>query len=124
MSFDGSAGGPSSQEIVAALAYVPHGLGHELLQALWWPESGQRRREQLRLAVVGLVAPEFTRQMHDLADARTAFGIANGSMGWAGGRLRTCSDVNCGVPSRRWKMHERRRGRTTQWSNLGCWPGR
>lgn len=90
MSFDGSAGGPSTQEIVAALAYVPHGLGHELLQALWWPESGQRRREHLRQAVVGLVAPEFTRQMHDLADARTEFGIAKASMGWGGG---TVTDV-------------------------------
>lgn len=87
MSFDGSAGGPSTQEIVAALAYVPHGLGHELLQALWWPESGQRRREQLRQAVVGLVAPEFTRQMHALADARTEFGIAKVSMGWCGGTI-------------------------------------
>ncbi|HIE1098267.1 hypothetical protein [Stenotrophomonas maltophilia] len=84
MSFDGSTSGPTTQEIVAALAYVPHGLGHELLQALWWPESGQRRREQLRQAVVGLVAPEFTRQMHALADARTEFGIAKASMGWGG----------------------------------------
>lgn len=87
MSFEGGAGGPSTQEIVAALAYVPHGLGHELLQALWWPESGQRRREQLRQAVVGLVAPEFTRQMHALADARTEFGIAKASMGWGGGTV-------------------------------------
>ncbi|MDH6329775.1 hypothetical protein M2299_000575 [Stenotrophomonas sp. 1278] len=87
MSFDGSAGGPTTQEVVAALAYVPHGLGHELLQAMWWPESGQRRREQLRQAVIALVAPEFTRQMHELADARTHFGIAKASMGWCGGTV-------------------------------------
>lgn len=85
MSFDGVGGGPSTHEIVAALADVPQGLGHELLQALWWPESGLRRREQLRQAVVALVAPEFTRQMHALADARTEFGIAKASMGWCGG---------------------------------------
>ncbi|MBA0310410.1 hypothetical protein D7Y33_05170 [Stenotrophomonas maltophilia] len=90
LSFDGSIGGPSTEEILAALAYVPAGLGRELLEALWWPESGQRRREQLRQAVVGLVAPEFTRQMHDLADARTEFGIAKASMGWGGG---TVTDV-------------------------------
>ena len=84
LSFDGNGGGPSTEEIVAALAYVPAGLGRELLQALWWPESGQRRREQLRQAVVSLVAPEFTRQMHALADARTEYGIAKASMGWGG----------------------------------------
>lgn len=87
MSFDGSAGGPSTEEILAALAYVPDGLGRELLEALWWPESGQRRREQLRQAVIALAAPEFTRQMHTLADARTDYGIAKASMGWGGGQI-------------------------------------
>ncbi|WP_238381643.1 hypothetical protein [Stenotrophomonas maltophilia] len=87
LSFDGSIGGPSTEEILAALAYVPAGLGRELLEALWWPESGQRRREQLRQAVVSLVAPEFTRQMHALADARTDYGIAKASMGWCGGSV-------------------------------------
>ena len=52
LSIDGSVAGPSTQEILAALAYVPAGLGRELLEALWWPESGRRRREQLRQAVV------------------------------------------------------------------------
>ncbi|WP_262222701.1 hypothetical protein [Stenotrophomonas maltophilia] len=87
LSFDGSIGGPSTEEILAALAYVPAGLGRELLEALWWPESGQRRREQLRQAVISLVAPEFTRQMHALADARTDYGIAKASMGWCGGSI-------------------------------------
>lgn len=86
-SFDGSIGGPSTEEILAALAYVPAGLGRELLEALWWPESGQRRREQLRQAVISMVAPEFTRQMHALADARTDYGIAKASMGWCGGSI-------------------------------------
>lgn len=87
LNFDGITGGPSTEEILAALAYVPAGLGRELLEALWWPESGQRRREQLRQAVISLVAPEFTRQMHALADARTDYGIAKASMGWCGGSI-------------------------------------
>lgn len=87
LSFDGGIGGPTTEEILAALAYVPAGLGRELLEALWWPESGQRRREQLRQAVIFLVAPEFTRQMHALADARTDYGIAKASMGWCGGSI-------------------------------------
>ncbi|AWH21885.1 hypothetical protein [Stenotrophomonas sp. ZAC14D2_NAIMI4_6] len=86
MSFDGSTGGPSTQEILAALAYVHHGLGRELLEALWWPESGSRRREQLRQEVIALVAPEFTRQMHALADARTSFGIAKACISWTAGQ--------------------------------------
>ncbi|MDQ7314024.1 hypothetical protein O0I63_01625 [Stenotrophomonas sp. Sm8] len=87
LSLDGSIGGPSTEEILAALAYVPAGLGRELLEALWWPESGQRRREQMRHAVVSVVAPEFSRQMHALADARTDYGIAKASMGWGGGHI-------------------------------------
>ncbi|HDS1582164.1 TPA: hypothetical protein QEL15_004282 [Stenotrophomonas maltophilia] len=77
----------TTQDIAAALAFVPDGLGRELLEALWWPESAARRREHLRKAVIGLVAPEFTRQMHALADARTSFGIAKACMGWGGGQV-------------------------------------
>lgn len=82
-------GGPelTTQDIAAALAYVPDGLGRELLEALWWPESAVRRREHLRKAVIGLVAPEFIRQMHGLATARTEFGIAKACMGWGGSQV-------------------------------------
>ncbi|HEL3245897.1 TPA: hypothetical protein ACKPX2_000615 [Stenotrophomonas maltophilia] len=89
--FDAGCGGGrpelTTQDIAAALAYVPDGLGRELLEALWWPESATRRREHLRKAVIGLVAPEFIRQMHGLATARTEFGIAKACMGWGGGQV-------------------------------------
>ncbi|WP_422352506.1 hypothetical protein [Stenotrophomonas sp. AR026] len=111
LSFDGSAGGPNTEEIVAALAYVPQGLGRELLQALWWPESGQRRREQLRQAVVALVAPEFTRQMHALADARTQFGIAKASMGWCGGVVTDAQ-----------RRELRRAEQALEDARVGAWP--
>ena len=75
----------TTQDIAAAMAYVPDGLCRELLEALWWPESAARRREQLRNAVIGLVAPQFIGQMHGLATARTEFGIAKACMGWGGG---------------------------------------
>lgn len=87
--FDAGCGGGrpelTTQDIAAALAYVPDGLGRELLEVLWWPESAARRREHLRKAVIGLVAPEFIQQMHGLATARTEFGIAKASIGWGGG---------------------------------------
>ncbi len=89
--FDAGCGGGrpelTTQDIGAALAYVPDGLGRELLEVLWWPESASRRREHLRQALIGLVAPEFTRQLHALSDARTEFGIAKASMGWGGGQV-------------------------------------
>lgn len=89
--FDAGCGGGrpelTTQDIAAALAYVPDGLGRELLEALWWPESATCRREHLRKAVIGLVAPEFIRQMHGLATARTEFGIAKACMGWGGSQV-------------------------------------
>ncbi|WP_058982022.1 hypothetical protein [Stenotrophomonas thermophila] len=89
--FDACGGGGrpelTTQDIAAAMAYVQDGLGRELMEALWWPESASRRREQLRKAVIGLVAPEFIRQMHGLATARTEFGIAKACMGWGGSQV-------------------------------------
>lgn len=85
--FDTGRGGTpdlTTHDIVAALAYVQPGLGRELLEALWWPESGARRRDQLRQGVIALVAPEFNRQQFALSTARTEFGIAKASMGWGG----------------------------------------
>lgn len=75
----------TNQDIAAALGMVPAGLGRELLEALWWPESGMRRSQQLRQAVIALVAPEYVRQQQVLNVARTEFGIAKACMGWAGG---------------------------------------
>lgn len=49
--FDTGRGGTpdlTTQDIAAALAYVQDGLGRELLEALWWPESAARRRDYLR----------------------------------------------------------------------------
>ncbi len=86
--FDTGRGGVpdlTNQDIAAALGMVPAGLGRELLEALWWPDSGMRRSQQLRLAVIALVAPEYVRQQQALNVARTEFGIAKACMGWAGG---------------------------------------
>lgn len=86
--FDTGRGGTpdlTNQDIAAALGMVPAGLGRELLEALWWPDSGMRRSQQLRQAVIALVAPEYVRQQQALNVARTEFGIAKACMGWAGG---------------------------------------
>lgn len=80
----GGAATLTTQDIAAALAYVKPGLGRELLEAMWWPDSAARRRDHLRQAVIGLVAPEFNRQQQALSIARTELGIAKASMGWCG----------------------------------------
>lgn len=88
--FDTGRGGTpdlTTQDIAAALGMVPAGLGRELLEALWWPDSGMRRTQQLRQAVIALVAPEYIRQQQALNVARTEFGIAKACMGWAGGAV-------------------------------------
>ncbi|HYG07333.1 MAG TPA: hypothetical protein VD865_13140 [Stenotrophomonas sp.] len=74
----------TNQDIAAALAMVPAGLGRELLEACWWPDGAALRRHRLRDAVIALVAPELQRQQRRLADARTDLGLAEVCMGWSG----------------------------------------
>ncbi|WWW34064.1 hypothetical protein V8017_13070 [Stenotrophomonas rhizophila] len=88
--FDTGRGGTpdlTTQDIAAALGMVTDGLGRELLEALWWPESGARRTQQLRRAVIAMVAPEYIRQQEVLSLARTEYGIAKACMGWAGNQV-------------------------------------
>ncbi len=94
--FDTGRGGVpalTNQDIAAALGMVPAGLGRELLEALWWPESGARRSQRVRQAVIALVAPEYIRQQQALSLARTEFGIAKACMGWAGGAVTDAQRV-------------------------------
>jgi len=96
--FDTGRGGTpdlTTQDIAAALAYVKQGLGRELLEAMWWPESAARRRDHLKAAVIALVAPEYTRQQQALGIARTEVGIAKACMGWHGGSVTALQREEC-----------------------------
>lgn len=101
----------TNQDIAAALGMVPAGLGRELLEALWWPASGRRRSQQLRQAVIALVAPEYVRQQQALNVARTEFGIAKACMGWAGGPVTDAQRIE----------HRRAEARLEATRAL-CWP--
>lgn len=81
----GGSGRPdlTAQDIAAALGMVPPGLGRELLETCYWPDSC-RGSMRLRDEVVALVVPEFKRQLQELADARTDFGLAEVCVGWVG----------------------------------------
>jgi hypothetical protein len=101
----------TNQDIAAALGMVPAGMGRELLEALWWPDSGARRSQQLRQAVIALVAPEYVRQQQALNVARTEFGIAKACMGWAGGPVTDAQRIE----------HQRAAARLEATRAL-CWP--
>lgn len=75
----------TNQDIAAALAFVPAGLGREVLEVCWWPDGAARRRSLLRDHVVALVTPELRRQRLMMDEARTDYGLAVACMGWSGG---------------------------------------
>ena len=73
----------SNQDIAAALAFVPAGLGREVLEACWWPDGAALRRHSLRDAVYSLVRTELERQTALLSDARTHRGMIYACANWS-----------------------------------------
>ncbi|KAF1711077.1 hypothetical protein CSC70_03890 [Pseudoxanthomonas kalamensis DSM 18571] len=79
----GGVGALSNQDIAAALAFVPAGLGREVLEACWWPDGAARRSHKLRDAVYMHVQPEIARQAKELSEARIHRGMLHACAGWA-----------------------------------------
>lgn len=86
--FDIGAGGGTpdltNQDIAAALAFVPAGLGREVLIACWWADGAAISRTKLRDAVVAIVATEMRRQWMLRAEAHTNYALAAACVGWSG----------------------------------------
>lgn len=80
----GGTGGLSNQDIAAALAFVPAGLGREVLIACWWPDGGRLDRKKLLDYILAAVRVEWRKQGEELQDARTGLGIAEVCAGWHG----------------------------------------
>lgn len=81
--YDVGRGGVSeltNQDIAAALAFVPAGLGREVLTACWW--EGGASNARLMDAVLAAVSVEWSRQAKRMGDARTELGIAEAIAGW------------------------------------------
>ncbi|AFC85899.1 hypothetical protein [Frateuria aurantia] len=68
---DASGGVPelTPQDIAGALAFVPSGLGRELLCHVWWPGGAERTRAQLDAAIMELLAKEWRRREDAQLDA-------------------------------------------------------
>lgn len=60
----------TAQDIAGALAFVPAGLGREVLCFLWWPEGAKLTRERLFAAIGHEVWRQVEGQMRRLATAR------------------------------------------------------
>lgn len=75
----------TNQDVAAALAFVPAGLGREVLIACWWPGGADQRK--LMDCVIAAVDVEWRRQSLLLSNARTDVGLAEAVAGW--GRAST-----------------------------------
>lgn len=73
----------TNQDIAAALAFVPAGLGREVLEACWWPDGAALRSNKLRDAIYEHVRHELERQMRELSEARLHRGMLAACAGWA-----------------------------------------
>lgn len=73
----------TNQDIAAALALVPAGVGRELLMACWWPDGAARRSVALRDAVYDHVRPEVMRRTQGVVDARVRLGMVRARAGWS-----------------------------------------
>jgi hypothetical protein len=100
----------TAQDIAAALAFVPDGLGREVLCALWWPDGACLSRRSLIAAVTRLVGEEWRRQAQALADARVDLGIAQALAGWHG---RTSDEQRRNIERAQAAFDE---------AKAGCWP--
>lgn len=73
----------TNQDIAAALAFVPRGLGREVLEACWWPWGAAIRAHGLRDAVMAIAGPEITRQVRRVSQASLDLQLAEAAILWA-----------------------------------------
>lgn len=78
--FDIGAGGIpelTPQDIAAALAFVPSGLGRELLCKVWWPDGAALTAHELDFMLVSLQFGEWRERMDALVTAQLQLATAN-----------------------------------------------
>lgn len=73
----GSGGVPelTPQDIAGALAFVPAGLGRELLCRTWWPDGAQRTKRELQDMLASAIRDEWIRRESVMLSAMTAVAL-------------------------------------------------
>lgn len=77
--FDTGRGGMpqlTPQDIAAALAFVPKGMGREVLTRLWWPDGARLSRAELDRTISSIVHAEAGHRVAKVHMARTELHIA------------------------------------------------
>lgn len=74
----GAGGTPelTSTDIAAAIAFVPDGLGRELLCHVWWPDGARLTAEALDQRIATLQIREWTKRQEAMQTAQAAFAVA------------------------------------------------
>jgi len=76
-SLGGGAPELTPQDIAAALAMVPSGLGRELLCRLWWPDGAALTAKDLDRLMMDAQLEEWKRRMDVLVTAQIAVAVAD-----------------------------------------------
>lgn len=77
--FDVGTGGTpelNSTDIAAAIAFVPEGLGRELLCHVWWPDGAKLTAEVLDQRITIMQIQEWTRRQEAMRIAEAAYAVA------------------------------------------------
>jgi len=83
--FDTGRGGVpelTNQDIAAALAFIPAGLGREVFIACHWPDGAALSRRRLDALFTHLALTEYKRREQRVMDARITYGIAVAIRNW------------------------------------------
>lgn len=77
--FDVGSGGQAEltpQDIAASIAFVPPGLGRELMCRIWWPDGARLTGRELDAELVGIQFGEFRDRMDRMVTAQLRYATA------------------------------------------------
>lgn len=89
----GSGGGApelTAQDVAAALAFVPPGIGREVFCLLWWPDGAKLTPNKLDEECAKVMHDEISRRIHAVQDAKLALAFLESRL--ASKRAQTFED--------------------------------
>jgi hypothetical protein len=101
----------SDQDVAATLAFVPRGLGRELLMRVYWPGGAELVARQFDEILQRLMAEELGKRSHAFVDADIAHMLAQASLQSAGPAHRRDAE-----------RHARQCELKREEARKACWP--